>query len=90
MLVDKKRLALHDGLTRWATEILERPGIRLARIDPATALDAGSLPGAIHGDPADRIMIASARSLGCPLLTSDECILDYAETGHVAALDARI
>lgn len=90
MLVDKNRLALHDGLTIWATEVLERPGVRLAQIDPATALDAGSLPGDIHGDPADRIIVATARALGCPLLTSDERILAYAEAGHVSAVDARL
>lgn len=58
-------------------------------VSAAIARDAGSLPGPIHGNPCDRIMIATARALRCPLMTTDEKIIDYAATGHVQAIDAR-
>ena len=53
------------------------------------ARDAGSLPGPIRGDPGDRIMIATARAVACPLMTTDEAILSYAGAGHLEAIDAR-
>ena len=58
-------------------------------VNGATAVDAGGLRDGIHGDPCDRIMIATARALGCPLVRADEKILDYASRGHLAAIDAR-
>ena len=53
------------------------------------ARDAGNLPSPIHGDPGDRIMIATARAMTCPLMTTDRKILDYAAEGHLKAIDAR-
>jgi PIN domain nuclease of toxin-antitoxin system len=88
MLVDKGRLELGRPLRDWIDTALKLPGIRLAALEPSIAIDAGSLPGDIHGDPSDRIIIATARWLGCPLLTADRRILRYAEEGHVEVIDA--
>jgi PIN domain nuclease of toxin-antitoxin system len=44
------------------------------------------LPGELHADPADRLLIATARQLGVPLVTRDRRILDYAAQGHVDAI----
>lgn len=89
MLVDKDRLALSRPVAGWFDLVLDSPGLRLAQISPAMAVDAGSLPGGIHGDPADRMIIATARALGCPVLTADRKILAYAKAGHLHAIDAR-
>lgn len=43
-----------------------------------------------HGDPADRLIVATARALDCPLVTADEKILAYAAAGHLKAVDARL
>lgn len=88
MLVDKGRLELGRPLRDWMDNTLGLPGIRLAALEPVIAMDAGSLPGDIHGDPSDRIIIATARWLGCPLLTADRRILRYAEQGHVRVVNA--
>jgi PIN domain nuclease of toxin-antitoxin system len=40
----------------------------------------------LHADPVDRLIIATARHLGMPIVTSDRKILAYAEAGHVAAI----
>ena len=51
---------------------------------PTVAVDAGRLPGQIHGDPADRMIIATARHLACPRSHHRSAkILSYAEQGHL-------
>jgi hypothetical protein len=46
------------------------------------------LPGALHGDPADRILGATARILRATLLTKDRSLLDYSRQHHVRTLSA--
>jgi PIN domain nuclease of toxin-antitoxin system len=87
MLVDKRRIALSSPLDQWIQQA-RRSGLSVADVSAEIGIDAGSLPGDIHGDPADRIIIATARALNCPLLTADRAILDYAAQGHVRAIDA--
>jgi PIN domain nuclease of toxin-antitoxin system len=90
MLVDKGKLPLGHRPLDWMMAILDGIGFRIEPVAPIIAIDAGSLPGDIHGDPADRIIVATARHLGCPLLTTDRKILDYAAAGHLRAIDARL
>jgi len=89
MLADKGRLTFEIPLDLW----LERAATMLRFVEiPVTgtiARDAGSLPGSIHGDPCDRMMIATARMLACPIITTDHKIITYANSGHVKAIDAR-
>jgi len=89
MLVQKGRIALEQTVEDWSNRILSS-GIRLAALSPGIAVSAGQLPGSIHGDPADRLIIATTRSLGCSLLTADRQILAYGAEGHVSAIDARL
>ena len=70
----------------WFASVLSRPGIKLAAMTPAIAIDACHLPGDVHGDPADRFLIATARHLGMPIVTSDRKIIAYAETGFVGVV----
>ena len=67
----------------WIERLLARPGIRPAPLSHRAAVGAASLPGALHGDPADRLLIATAREFGAPLVTRDRRILAYADQGHV-------
>ncbi|MEO9132704.1 MAG: type II toxin-antitoxin system VapC family toxin [Sphingomonas sp.] len=87
-LVDKGRIHLAMSVADWMDFVLNLDGMRLAPLEASTGVDAGRLPGNIHGDPADRIVIATARALRCPLLTSDQRILRYAREGHVRVIDA--
>lgn len=89
MLIDKDRLDLGERPLIWIEAILTEAQIGVASIEPAIGIDAGRLPGTIHGDPADRLIIATARALDCPLLTPDEKILTYAKSGHFQVIDAR-
>jgi PIN domain nuclease of toxin-antitoxin system len=90
MLVDKGQLPLGHRPLDWMEAVLDGVGFRIAPLAPIIAVDAGSLPGDIHGDPADRIIVATARHLGCPLLTTDHEIIAYAQAGHLQAIDARL
>ena len=88
MLVDKGRLDLGRDTLAWISAAMAAPGVRLMPITPEIAVAAGRLPRGIHGDPADRLIVATARELSCPLLTSDRRIIDYAGQGHLQAIDA--
>lgn len=65
---------------------VERPGIAVADITPSILIDSSFLPGDFHSDPADRIIVATARTLELTVVTRDRAILDYAQRGYVLAL----
>jgi PIN domain nuclease of toxin-antitoxin system len=87
MLVEKKRMSLGRPTGDWVDKALANDGIKLMPLEPAIAVEAGELAG-LHGDPADRIIIATARHHDSPLLTVDRAILAYAAQGHLKAIDA--
>ena len=70
----------------WFTRAMAGPGIRTAALTPNVAIGASDLPGDFHGDPADRLLVATARSINVPLVTRDRKVLTYGEAGHVRTL----
>jgi len=88
MLVRKHRLRLVLQVDEWVDRALRAPGVRLAELTPRIAIESTRLPASPHGDPADRILIATARLQGARLVTRDAGILGYAERGGLAVLDA--
>ena len=88
MLVSKGRLALDRDVGEWVHEALAQPGTRLAALSPEIAVASTRMPGELHGDPADRIITATARHLGAVLLTDDRSLLDYSKAGHIKTLQA--
>ncbi len=62
------------------------PGIRSAALTPEITIDASFLPGDLHGDPADRLLIATARHLGVPIVTRDIKIIAYAAQSFIQAI----
>ena len=62
----------------WFAKVLAGPAICEAALTPGIAIDASRLPGDVHGDPADRLLIATARHLGVPIVTRDAKIVAYA------------
>lgn len=70
----------------WFARFMAGPGIREAPLHPDIAIDSSWLPGDMHGDPADRLIIATARHLGLPIVTRDRRIIAYAKDGEVAAI----
>ena len=79
-------LRLPDAPARWFAAALFNFRLRELPLSSAAAFGAYSLPEPFHRDPADRILVAEARIMGAPLLTSDRKILAYAAAGHVEAI----
>ncbi|MDE2876001.1 MAG: type II toxin-antitoxin system VapC family toxin [Gemmatimonadota bacterium] len=77
------RIQLAIPLREWLEKATARPLVRRHGITPAIAAEASALPDSIHRDPADRILVATARILGATLLTQDRRIL---ESGLVTTL----
>jgi PIN domain nuclease of toxin-antitoxin system len=77
------RIRLSIPLRDWTERALGVPGFRFAPLDAAAAAESTLLPGDPHGDPADRFLIATARTLGVALATRDEHILHYGKSGHL-------
>ncbi len=76
-LVEYGRLELPCSLEEWFGQALSYPGIQLLELSPAIAIESTRLPGEFHRDPADQIIVATARVYGCRLVTSDDKILGY-------------
>jgi PIN domain nuclease of toxin-antitoxin system len=85
MLVSKGRLTLTAAPDLWFSSLIELPGIRLAPLTAEILLASSMLPGVPPGDPADRIIAATARELGHTLITRDSKLLEYAQQGHIRA-----
>lgn len=72
------RIRLTFPLREWLEKAAAPPLVRRYGISPAIAAELATLPDSFHRDPADRILVATARVLGATLLTQDRRILDAA------------
>lgn len=86
MLSRKGRLTSKTAPLTLFQDFVSADGFELADLPPATLVASSFLPGNFHNDPADRIIVATARTLDLTVVTSDRLILDYAARGHVRAL----
>lgn len=67
----------------WITGALAAPGIVLVDLTPQIAVASTTLPGPFHKDPADQLIVATARVHDIPLLTVDGRILEYPHVRRV-------
>jgi PIN domain nuclease of toxin-antitoxin system len=87
MLVSKGRLRLSTAPLNWFQRAIDTDGVALAELSSAILIESSFLPSAdALRDPADRIVAATARALGHPLMTRDRLLLDYADAGHIRAV----
>ena len=86
ILAAKGRVQLSVPLRDWVDRALHVPGVFLAPLDALSAVESTLLPGQLHADPADRFLIATARTQGMALATRDRPLLDYAKQGLVSAV----
>ena len=77
-LVELHRLTLPCSVGSWLDQALSYPGMRLLPLDSRVAMESTQLPLPFHKDPADQMIVATARVHGCPLMTFDEKIRAYA------------
>ena len=76
MLYSLGRVRLTIPLREWLDKAVAAPLVRRHGISPAVAAELASLPDSFHRDPADRILVATARVLGATLLTRDKRIAE--------------
>ena len=71
------RLHLSTDVTSWVGQASEYPGVVVENISAPDTIASTRLPGPLHKDPFDRLLIALARRLGVPLATVDQKLIDY-------------
>ena len=76
-LCEYRRLELPVELSDWFSTALGYPGVSLLGITPEVAVESTRLPSGFHRDPADQIIVATARVHACDLVTSDKKIVKY-------------
>ena len=76
-LVEIGRLELDRPVLDWLREALRYPGVRLLDLTPEIAVASTAWPGDFHRDPADQLIVATARLNDWSLVTSDRAIVDY-------------
>lgn len=76
MLLERGRIDLDLPLRDWLERATAPPLVQRTSITPAVAAEVAVLPDSFHRDPADRIIVSTARVLGATLLTRDRRIID--------------
>jgi PIN domain nuclease of toxin-antitoxin system len=77
MLVQRGRLQLSMDVSSWFAMVAELDGVHFLPVDVEIATKSVELPATFHKDPADRMIVATARKLAVPLVTKDEKIRSY-------------
>ena len=81
MLVTLGRLTLGEPLESWLDAAADPRTVRVLPVTPAIAAEVARLPDTFHRDPADRLIVASCRALGLPLVTRDRDFSHFAVAG---------
>src|SRR5580693_4148243 len=81
LLVKRGRLELEIAVETYVQKAFSLPGVRTASLTPEIAVKSSHLPGELHDDPADRMLIATALVMGLKLVTRDKRLLDYGSKG---------
>jgi len=84
----KKRINIYEPIKDFLESITDINGLLVKDITYNIAAESISLTDDFHGDPADRIIVATARCLGATLLTRDQKILEWADLGHIKSIKA--
>jgi PIN domain nuclease of toxin-antitoxin system len=76
-LLEKKRVGISCAAEDWINTALDMPKLRLVPLSPILSYRSTVLPQPFHNDPADQIIVATAREENATILTKDEKILSY-------------
>jgi PIN domain nuclease of toxin-antitoxin system len=74
LLHSKQRLELPLPFSEWLTRATESRVLTVLPLDRDVVIELDTLPARFHGDPADRLIVATARTHGIPLATRDRTI----------------
>lgn len=86
ILVARNRINLLMTPQRWFARLLSLSGMKLSELSPDILMASSFLPGDPPRDPADRIILATARDLGATLITRDRALLKYGLDGHISTI----
>jgi PIN domain nuclease of toxin-antitoxin system len=86
MLEKKQRIILEMPCLEWINKSIELTHINVLPLSPEIATESCYLPGKFHDDPADRVIVATARVEGLLVLTRDAKILDYSRSKFISAM----
>jgi PIN domain nuclease of toxin-antitoxin system len=86
LLASRNRIALGGPTTRWIERAVVGSFVSVEPLTAEVAVESWDLPDRFHQDPADRMIVATARITGAVLMTRDRRILDYAARGHLTAV----
>jgi PIN domain nuclease of toxin-antitoxin system len=78
MLVERGKLVLSMDVGSWLSTVAQIDAVRFLPVEVEVATKSVDLPGDFHKDPADRMIVATARKLAVPLVTKDDKIRAYA------------
>ncbi|MDR0677514.1 MAG: type II toxin-antitoxin system VapC family toxin [Holosporaceae bacterium] len=81
MLVAEERTTLTQPVDKWLNQAIKISSASIVEPSIDILLDSCSLPGQFHGDPADRMIVATSRIRRLPLVTQDEKIIAYIKSG---------
>ncbi len=76
-LLEKERIGISCDPEEWMSEALRMPKLRLVPLTPAIAYRSTILPRPFHDDPADQIIVATAREENATIISKDQLIRDY-------------
>ena len=83
LLVSRNRIALSIDLDEWIQKATSITGLHLMDLSIPILTQSCILSNYEHKDPADRMIIASTRSINAHLMTCDQKIIDYADKGYL-------
>ncbi|BBP99335.1 twitching motility protein PilT [Burkholderia sp. SFA1] len=77
LLVRRGKIRLSMDVGDWIEKVNRIDGVSFVPVDNNIAIRSIDLPGEFHNDPADRLIVATARSLSAPIVTKDRLIRKY-------------
>jgi len=86
LLASLNRVTFAVSVQDWFADLSRISAVEFVPVDNEIGIEAVLLPDDFHRDPADRIIVATAREWDYQVVTRDRRILDYASSGHCRAL----
>lgn len=88
MLESKRRIILEMPCLEWIKTAIDYTHAQVLQLLPEIAVESCYLPDSFHDDPADRLIVASARVEALPIVTRDNRILEYSKRKYISAIKA--